>query len=131
VKFVVMIFFCHIKLSSGVIGKDVKPGEKFHPQQLFQDSFPAGKRRICLCLGLYRIIASRIRNHEVIQPRMATRSRVCRSRQIQWQHPKSRSFGVNRLQHGFFPRVVVIDCILLSGPVLAPMPFPCDSAQTT
>ena len=39
-KFVVMIFFRHIKLSSGLIGKDVKTGEKFHPQQLFDGRFP-------------------------------------------------------------------------------------------
>jgi hypothetical protein len=39
VKFVVMIFFRHIKLSSGLIGKDVKTGEKFHPQQLFGGHF--------------------------------------------------------------------------------------------
>ena len=38
-KFVVMIFFRHIKLSSGLIGKDVKVGEKFHPQQLFDGHF--------------------------------------------------------------------------------------------
>ena len=42
-KFVVMIFFRHIKLSSGLIGKDVKPGEKFHPQQLFHGQFPGGE----------------------------------------------------------------------------------------
>jgi len=30
---------------------------------------------------------------------------------------------------GFFPRVVMIDYTLLSGLVLAPMEFPCDSAQ--
>jgi hypothetical protein len=35
VKFVVMIFFRHIELSSGLIGKDVKPREKFHREQLF------------------------------------------------------------------------------------------------
>jgi hypothetical protein len=35
------------------------------------------------------------------------------------------------LQRGFFLPVVMIDCTLLSGLVLAPMPFPCDSAQTT
>jgi hypothetical protein len=81
VKFVVMIFFRHIKLSSGLIGKDVKPGEKFHPQQLFHRQFPGGGTPYLPLFGLYRIIASRIRNHEVIQPRMATRSRVCRSRQ--------------------------------------------------
>jgi len=40
VKFVVMIFFRHIKLSSGLIGKDVKTGEKFHQQQLFGGPFP-------------------------------------------------------------------------------------------
>jgi hypothetical protein len=34
-----MIFFRHIKLSSGLIGKDVKPGEKFHPQQLLGEQF--------------------------------------------------------------------------------------------
>lgn len=39
-KFVVMIFFRHIKLSSGLIGKDVKTGEKFHPQQLFGGRLP-------------------------------------------------------------------------------------------
>ena len=39
-KFVVMIFFRHIKLSSGLIGKDVKTGEKFHLQQLFDAHFP-------------------------------------------------------------------------------------------
>ena len=39
-KFVVMIFFRHIKLSSGLIGKDVKTGEKFHTQQLFDGHFP-------------------------------------------------------------------------------------------
>jgi hypothetical protein len=33
------------------------------------------------------------------------------------------------LQQSFFLRVVVIDCTLLSGLVLAPMEFPCDSAQ--
>jgi hypothetical protein len=40
VKFVVMIFFRHIKLSSGLIDKDVKTGEKFHQQQLFGGHFP-------------------------------------------------------------------------------------------
>jgi len=39
VKFVVMIFFRHIELSSGLIDKDVKPREKFHPQQLFDGHF--------------------------------------------------------------------------------------------
>ena len=39
-KFVVMIFFRHIKLSSGLIGKDVKVGEKFHTQQLFDGHIP-------------------------------------------------------------------------------------------
>jgi hypothetical protein len=38
-----MIFFRHIKLSSGLIGKDVKLGEKFHPQQLFHGQFPGGE----------------------------------------------------------------------------------------
>ena len=38
-KFVVMIFFRHIKLSSTLIGKDVKPREKFHAQQLFGGQF--------------------------------------------------------------------------------------------
>ena len=33
------------------------------------------------------------------------------------------------LQQDFFLGVVVIDCTLLSGLVLAPMGFPCDSAQ--
>ena len=48
-KFVVMIFFRHIKLSSGLIGKDVKTGEKFHPQQLFGEHFP-GKEVLYLSM---------------------------------------------------------------------------------
>ena len=48
-KFVVMIFFRHIKLSSGLIGKDVKTGEKFHPQQLF-DGYIPGKEVLYLSM---------------------------------------------------------------------------------
>ena len=38
-KFAVMMFLRHIKLSSGLIGKDVKPREKFHVEQLFGGHF--------------------------------------------------------------------------------------------
>ncbi len=47
-KFVVMIFFRHIELSSGLIGKDVKPREKFHPQQLLAGTFTTRKYHIGL-----------------------------------------------------------------------------------
>jgi hypothetical protein len=33
------------------------------------------------------------------------------------------------LDQGFFPHVVMINCTLLAGMDLAPMGFPCDSAQ--
>jgi hypothetical protein len=116
VKFVVMIFFRHIKLSSGLIGKDVKPREKFHREQLFGEQFQDVEAPYLPPVGPPMGQATSWGSTQEVIPPTALFVALF--------------MGPSRcLEPGFFPLVVMIDCTLLSGLVLARMEFPCDSAQ--
>jgi len=96
VKCVVMIFifFRHIELSSGLIDKDVKPREKFHPQQLFDGHFyDAEVPYWPMVFASTGASARRISDQEVISRRTTTDGRVCRSRQILVRCPGLKRFG--------------------------------------